>query len=341
MTSSARARETLPAFSHLYVEAAVRHHPRTLRILERFPEATVVAIDHLGELTKRRSGAAWSHQKAVPKLVLAQKTDPLIYPCSDVAPNFGHPHFYYAVPMQNCLYDCQYCYLQGMYSTAHLVVFVNQEEIQQAVRDRTTELGELYLCIAYDNDLLAMEGKLGLVGEWIEALRSSPRTTVEVRTKSANFASLRRIPPSPNVILAWTLSPPEVIARYEAGTPPLAARLAAAGAALEAGWRVRFCLDPLIPVQNWASVYQDFLQTLDQSDLWARLDDASYGSFRMNGDYLRQARKVRPESPLLQGATAREERGLFTLAHPDGAALQNMVGQALMARLGAERVFET
>lgn len=297
-------------------------------------------IEHLGELTGRKSGV-WSYQKSTPKLVLARKTSQLLYPCSAVAPSFGHPNFYYAVPMQNCLYDCEYCYLQGMYSAAHLVLFVNQEEMQRAVRAKTDELGELYLCIAYDNDLMAMEGKLGLIAEWVEALRGTPAATVEVRTKSANFASLKRLAPAPNVILAWTLSPQEIIDRFEAKTPSFAARLAAATQAVEAGWRVRLCLDPLLPVSGWREAYQALFAALDQADLWSRLDDASYGTFRMNKDYLRQARRARPESALMQGATATDERGLHILPHPDLPEMLTSVGERLEARLGSGKVFAT
>jgi spore photoproduct lyase len=331
---------SLPAFSHIYVEEGVLNHPRVAAVRRKFPRAKFVEIESLGELTGRKN-TVWSYQKSAPKLVLAEKTSQLLYPCSDVAPNFGHPHFYYAVPMQNCLYDCEYCYLQGMYNSAHLVLFVNQEEMRDAVRAKTSELGSLYLCIAYDNDLLAMEGKLGLVAEWVEGLRDTPRATIEVRTKSANFASLRRLQPAPNVILAWTLSPSEVATRFEAKTPSLESRLAAAAQAVEAGWRVRFCLDPLLPIAGWREAYAELFTVLDRAALWSRLDDASYGTFRMNKDYLRQARKARPDSQLLQGATAKDERGLHILPHPDLDQLLAWVGERLQERLGRSKVFAT
>lgn len=330
----------LPAFSHLYIERQIWDHPRSVAVRQRFPQAMPVEIESLGELTSRRSGV-WSYQKRSPKLVLARKSSQLLYPCSDVAPDFGYRHFHYAVPMQNCLYDCEYCYLQGMYTSAHLVLFVNQEEMHEAVRAKTRELGELYLCIAYDNDLLALEGKLGLVAEWVEALRGTPTATVEVRTKSANFSAMKTVSPARNVILAWTVSPPEIAQRYEAKTPGLEPRLRAAAQALKAGWRIRLCLDPLLPVANWRGVYSRLFERLDQAALWDRLDDASYGTFRMNKDYLRQARKARPESALLQSATARDARGLYILPSPELEDLLNWTSDQLRRRMGAPRVFAT
>lgn len=326
--------------SHIYVESAVWDHPRTARVKARFPKAQFVEIEHQRELTQRR-GAVWSYQKRTPKLVLAAQSEPHLYPCSEVAPDFGHPNFYYSVPMQNCLYDCEYCYLQGMYTSPHMVLYVNQEEMWQAVRDKTRDLGSLYLCIAYDNDLLAMESKLGLVAEWVEALRATPQATIEVRTKSANFRALKDLTPSPSVILAWTLSPAAVIHRFEAKTPPFQARLDSMLAALAAGWRVRLCLDPLLPIVNWRQEYESLFEALDATNLWAQLEDASYGTFRMNRDFLRQARKARPESTLIHGATARDERGLLVLSHPELQELLDTVGDGLKSRMDPAKVYLT
>mgnify|MGYP006970641936 FL=1 len=30
--------------------------------------------------------------------------------------------------MMNCIYDCSYCYLKGMYPSGHMVLFVNIED---------------------------------------------------------------------------------------------------------------------------------------------------------------------------------------------------------------------
>lgn len=335
-----KASSILPAFSHIYIEKCVLDHYRTKKVLASFPKAQPIEIECVSEITGHK-GSSWGFQKMAPKLVLAYKASQLIYPCSDVAPNFGHEHFYYAVPMQNCLYDCEYCYLQGMYNSAHLVLFVNQEEMQQAVRVKAREVKDLYLCIAYDNDLMALEGRFGLVREWAEALRLTPEVTIEVRTKSASFSALKGLAPASNVILAWTLSPIEMATRFELKAPPLEARIKSLLAAIKAGWRVRVCLDPLLPLSNWQEIYKNFLITLDASLPWDKLEDASYGTFRMNSDYLRQARKARPDSTLLQSATARDQRGLHILPQHELLELLDWVGSSLKQRLGSKRVFVT
>ncbi len=330
----------LPQFSHLYVESDVWDHPLTTAVSQRFPKSVRVPIERYTELTQQRS-AVWGVQKRSPKLVLAKKRTGLLYEVGDVAPSFGHANFYYSVPMQNCLYDCEYCYLQGMYTSAHLVIFVNQGELHQAAWNKAEELGDLYLCIAYDNDLLAFEGIVPLVRGWVDALRKQPKATLEVRTKSANARALAEVEPASNVLLAWTLSPASVVRRFEAKTPPLTARLQALEAALDQGWRVRLCFDPLLPVDRWKTDYQGLLEELDARKLWERIEDVSYGLFRMNRDYLRQARKARPDSVLLRNATLREERGLFTLAQEQQSELLQWFGNELRQRLAPEQVWQT
>ena len=258
-----------------------------------------------------------------------------------MATNFGHANIIYTVPKQNCLYDCEYCYLQGMYTSPHLVYFVNQGDLIEKARRTAREAGSLYLCIAYDNDLLAMENLLGTAARWVEGLRECPEIKVEIRTKSANFRPLSRLAPAGNFILAWPLSPRRIIERYEAKTPPLEARLRALMEALEAWWIVRLCLDPLLPVEDWQEQYEELLEELDREHLWPRFQDASYGLFRLPKQFLRQARKARPDSALLAAATSTEERGLYTFAGDEQWKLLKFVGDELEKRMSAERVWRT
>lgn len=36
--------------------------------------------------------------------------------------------------MMNCIFDCEYCYLKGMYPSGNLVVFVNLEDILRSLK---------------------------------------------------------------------------------------------------------------------------------------------------------------------------------------------------------------
>ena len=110
-------------FSHVYVEKGVAEHPRTKQILEKLNNTTVIEIDHYKDVfcRKKQSISAQSNAKA---LILAENTSGCIYEGAPVCQSFGNENFYYCSCMMNCIFDCEYCYLKGMYPSGNLVVFV-------------------------------------------------------------------------------------------------------------------------------------------------------------------------------------------------------------------------
>lgn len=148
------------------MERGVKDHPRTKKILAKFPQAQVVWIDHYKDVFCRR-GQDYLRQHRAQSLILAAKQGTLIYPGAPVCQNFGNSYFYYTSCVMNCIYDCEYCYLKGMYPSAHLVIFVNLEVIFAEVKKIIAQ-HEMYLCVSYDTDLLELEEITGYAGEWVQ-----------------------------------------------------------------------------------------------------------------------------------------------------------------------------
>ena len=71
----------------------------------------------------------YSVQEKEKALIIAEKKGTLVYPGAKVCQSFGNEHFYYTSLVKNCIFDCDYCYLQGMYPSANLVVFNNIEDM--------------------------------------------------------------------------------------------------------------------------------------------------------------------------------------------------------------------
>ena len=186
----------------------------------------------------------------------------------------------------NCLFDCEYCYLKGMYPSSNIVVFVNFEDYEKDVSGLLEE-GSLYVCASYDTDLIALDGLTGLAGRWIGLAENNKDLLVELRTKAAP-PSLKNVP---NVIYAFTVSPDEIARRYEKNVPSADDRLRAAARALDAGCNVRLCFDPMILTDNWQEIYVDLVDhAADVIDL-SRLTDVSVGCFRISKEYLSSMRK--------------------------------------------------
>lgn len=198
----------------------------------------------------------------------------------------------------NCFYNCDYCYLKGMYPSANIVIFVNIEDTFKEVSGILKE-HPLYLCISYDTDLLALENITSFASMWINFAKEHPHLKIELRTKSAAFSSISYIKPLQNFILAWTLSPQSIIELYEAKTPSLGARLQSINEALKCGWNVRLCFDPLLCVPDWKQTYKSFIDEVFNKIPYELIQDISIGVFRVSKDYLKRMKKSSPSSLLL------------------------------------------
>ena len=137
---------------------------------------------------------------------------------------------------------------------------------QKGIKNRTIPSQPLYLCISYDTDLLAFESIIPYCQEWINFVQQQPELLVEIRTKSAAYHAIRTLQSSERVILAWTISPDQISRHYELGAPPFQQRLDAIKLAIEDGWPIRLCFDPVLAVPSWRSIYgKMFEETFKQA----------------------------------------------------------------------------
>ena len=323
-------------YSHIYIERGAADYADTGHIERRFPDAQRIDIDHYGELFNRPR-QHFQIQKRSPKLILAVARGRLLYLGNERIESFGEGQVYYNAQIRNCIYNCDYCFLQGMHSSANILFYVNGADFEQAARDQLRDSGPYWLSISYLSDLLAFEDILPLCRRWIEFARSHPEITIEIRTKSDNWPALRDIEPPPNVLLVWSLSPHVVAQRHEAGTASFRNRLLAAGEAAHAGWRLRICFDPVLPVENWRRHYADSIQELFKRIKPDYIEKISFGVFRMHPDFLRRIRAMRADSAVLYSPF---ERSNGIVSHPPAtiAAIRDFMEQHLGRWLPADRI---
>jgi len=272
-----------------------------------------IFINHYKDIFNR-SHQDFAAQKKAPSLILAKKTGTLIYKGAPVCQSFGNEHFYYTSCMMNCIYHCDYCYLQGMYPSGHVVVFVNLEDYFAELEALLTK-HPVYLCVSYDTDLLALEQTFSFVSKWLAFAAKHPDLTLEIRTKSGNpavFEPLAKLfkdkdAMKTQIIFAWTVSPKSMCQTTEHGAASLPLRIKALQAAHDAGFSVRLCFDPMIFHAGWKESYStlvDYIFSTISADI---LYDVSIGVFRISADYLKNMRKKRPDSAIIQYPYITEE----------------------------------
>lgn len=284
-------------FSHIYVEKDAFKYDMCGKILEGFENSKVIEIEDYKEVFSKNN-QNFELQKKTPKLILAVKKDGFIYEGAKVCESFGNENFYYTSSVLNCIYDCEYCYLQGVYSSANIVVFVNIDEIFKHV-ENILKKQSMYICISYDTDLLALESKIGLVKRWYDFVNRHENLKIELRTKSSNIKFFENLEPNKNFIVAWTISPQEVAIVHEKGTPNFNMRIKSAKELINRGWTVRICFDPVIKIENFEDIYGKMIEDTFEIIDGEKILDVSIGTFRISKEYLKRMKKNRGNSRVL------------------------------------------
>ena len=282
-------------------------------------------------------------QKQNPALILAGKRGSMVLP---TPPGYGigpQRNFYFS-HLLNCLYDCRYCFLQGMFRSANYVWFVNHEDFAAAIDEEVTKAdaaGES-MCFfsGYDCDSLGMEGVTGFAEDFVERFADWPSATLELRTKSVGVRCLLEREPLENVVVAFSLSPGEVAAAVEHKAPSVARRLKAMRELAEAGWRIGLRLDPLIDFANFEGSYRQLVEEIFSAVPVDAVHSATFGPLRFPKEMLRKMEQMYPREPLFAANFPVREDGLATYPEDRETKLRALVGELLIDRLGPERVFD-
>lgn len=325
-------------FGHVYVEEGVAHALAD-EVLKRLPGSRAVTIRHFKDVFNR-SHQDFQAQKQDTALILARKTEHFVYSGAPVCQSLGNAHFYYASVLMNCLYDCEYCYLQGMYPGGHMVAFVNLEDYFSEIEELLQQ-HPVYLCISFDTDLLAMEAVLGFGKRWCTFAAAHKTLTIELRTKgdAAYFLKEMETEHVPrNVILAWTLSPRYVINIWEHRTADLEHRLAAMRRAMDMGFHVRACFDPAICVPDFEKEYGGLIDQVFGSIPAQGLYDASIGTFRISQEYLKTMRRNRSGSCIVQRPYI-NEGGVAGYGAKQSGQMMRFLKERLLQYLPEEKIF--
>ena len=319
-------------FTHIYVEERALSYPLTGEILNRLPDAEVIKIRHYKDVfDRKRQNAAL--QKKHQALVIAVRDGNRIFRGAPVCQSFGNKNFYYASSMMNCPFDCEYCYLKGMYPSSDMVVFVNLDDYRADVEEKLKD-GPMYVCASYDTDLIAMNGLTGHADFWKEMAKAHPDLIVELRTKAAPEIT----DDISNVIYAFTLSPEEAVSRYERSTASVSTRIRAAAKALDNGAKVRLCFDPIIKFPDHETAYKELVDEVSDVIDLERLTDVSVGTFRISADYLNKMRKAYPDSAVAWYPYVIQD-GVAQYDPETDRAMQEHVIGLLEKHIGREKIF--
>ena len=283
----------------IYLENSVRDHPRVKSILQKYSKTRLISIERYTDVFNNRS-QNFRLQKLNPALILAKKYGRYVLP-TPTGFGIGGTLNYYFAHMLNCIYDCRYCFLQGMYSSANYVLFVNFEDFDKEIENliRIHSKDKLTFFSGYDCDSLALENLSGFVSHILPVFQKNESAVLELRTKSVQIRPLDSIEPINNCVIAFSLMPPAMSQALDHGTPPISSRLLAISKLAKMGWKIGLRFDPLIYGKNWKCHYQHLFDQVFTVIPSSSIHSVSYGPLRFPRSMYKKVSKLYPEEKLL------------------------------------------
>ena len=147
----------------IYIEKEIHNNKRVTDFISRFSNVDIIYIDKYTEVFNKKN-QNFKLQKKNPAIILARKYKNFLKEIPSKY-SIGNRVNYYFSYMYNCLFDCKYCFLQGLYNSANYVIFINYEDYFEEIKNLTERFSNEKLTIfsGYDCDSLAYDSHTGFV----------------------------------------------------------------------------------------------------------------------------------------------------------------------------------
>ena len=229
----------------LYIERGAESRPITAGIRRQIQAQRTEIIDDYQDLFSRRK-TPYLDKRASRNLFIAVKKGALVREAPN-AYGFGKDdlHYYY-IHAYNCVFECEYCYLQGYFSSPDLVLFVNHDEILQNMSETVAAHAgkRVWFHAGEFSDSLALSHVSGELPLYWDFFKERPDTFLELRTKSINLTALRPLEPLPNAVVSFSLSTEEQAAAFDRNTPGAMRRIEAMHRLADMGFSARGAFRP-------------------------------------------------------------------------------------------------
>ena len=309
-------------FSAIYIEEEIKDWERVKKISKSFPHLPKIICGRYGEIFNR-SNQNFRIQKKSPALILAKKYGNLVIPTPSGYGFNGGKNFYFS-HMLNCVYDCRYCFLQGMYRSANYVLFVNYDDFKLQIEEsiHSCEENSIYYS-GYDCDSLALEPVSHFCDYFLGVFERNPTGILEIRTKSTQVRKFLDQSPIPNVVVAMSFTSQKSSLLFEHGVPSIKKRVSVLKKLQEKGWKVAIRFEPVIFEDTLFENYKDLFDQVFQSLDVNQLHSVSLGEFRMPKTYYKSIVKLYPDEELFARET-RIDNGVVSLEDIYSSSLRNI-----------------
>jgi spore photoproduct lyase len=171
------------------------------------------------------------------------------------------PHFYILAHGNGCIFRCAYCYLQLTFrGNVRQTIFTNTDVMFREVEQFLAREEPAVLNAGELSDALAVDDRTGLTKELVPRFAAQDRHLLLLLSKSDKVDNLLGLEHNRRTVVSFSVNAADVAERYEIGSPSPVERVAAARRAADAGYPIRFRVDPIIPVPGWERSYRELIE---------------------------------------------------------------------------------
>ncbi len=286
-------------FNNIFIEKDIADHPQTLKILEKV-KGNIQYLDRYDNVWGKVK-KPYLQKRDNLNLFIAEKKGELVKEAPAAYGLSGEPHYYY-IHAYNCIYECEYCYLQGYFHSPDLVFFINHDQIIAKMKEITLNHNQtrVWFHAGEFSDSLALAHITNELPLYWDFFENNPNALLELRSKSANIRPLLQLKPLSNTIVSFSLSPANELKDYDRKTPGLTHRLNAIEQLANHGHKIGIHLDPIIYAQDFKTNYTSLVDQILKSVKPELIEYISLGVVRFTKDVFSQMKKNYPDSKLLQ-----------------------------------------
>ncbi|MFF1867321.1 spore photoproduct lyase family protein [Kitasatospora herbaricolor] len=272
-TGGTRPERRLFDVREIYAEPAAAASPRGRQVLDRFPDAKVIAVPSHWQIPHLHGNegnvARWARVKSEVVVLGVKKS-------LTTRPNGRSADWIAPSSANGCALACAYCYVPRRKGYANPVtVFTNIDGIvahlgrHVARQGRKTEPNSCdpvswVYDIGENNDCSVDALICDNTADLIRAFRHWPTAKASFATKWVN-RELLALDPRGRTRIRFSLMPPADARLLDVRTSPVPERLAAAGDFLTAGYEVHFNFSPVVLREGWVHDWTDLLRRMDDT----------------------------------------------------------------------------
>jgi len=231
----------------------------------------------------------------------------------------------------NCPMDCSYCFLQSYINQPSLRIFSNLEYHLKVIDDIIDTSPDRIFRIGTGEftDSLSLDYLTGWTDFLLPFFSGRKNCILELKTKTSCIKGLIKSSYRKNIVVAWSLNTPRIIANEEHKTASLKRRILAAQECQKAGFVLGFHFDPLINYPGWEDGYEEAVQVLEkyidpESIIWVSL-----GSFRYMPNLKRAIKRRFPGIDIFDGEFVTGLDGKFRYFKPIRVEMYAKVSERL------------